>query len=977
MSDSPSDAPQRPAANPGAPLHPGLSRFLFVGLALVGVSGALIVALAPEARIGEWRALLSGGFAALALGCALVAQRAPLIVQVVRHHMRAADGREERFRTLRAIAADGYWESDERHRLVTRSGRSADGFDHEAARAPHVEIWALPQFDCDAADLARLRADLDKRMPFRNLAARWRRPDGQWLHLRISGEPRVDEHGAFRGYWGVVRDVSADVRAREALSAAEARYRELFSRIPAPLVMHRGGCIIDANPAAVALFGFDALPAMLGRELAACYESGPSRERARLRIAELGGMAPGASLPVDDFQLLAHADGRRLSVRVTGVRVDVADGPAILSVFIDDTGRRAAEEAVRRSEAMLSHLVATSPDIITLSDFATGRYVMVNRTFERLTGYLAAEVIGRSRFELGLWPDAASRDDFLARLREHGAVTDVGGVLVTKRGQPIPTRLSGACFAMDEREYLVINARDVTETERARREQEAILETAAIGIAVTRERRFALVNPYFEHMHGWPRGSLTGQPVLAVWDSVQAYDDVRERIAPRLAAGEQVEIDAEFPRRDGGRFVAHIIGKLIDPAQPSGGGALWIVQDVTERREFETTLARARDAAEAASRAKSAFLANTSHELRTPLHGLLGLADLARSPGIDEASRRQYLDQIGESAQSLTSIISDILDLSKIEAGKLQIETTRFDLGELLHAVCRAYGMLAHDSDLVLQLTLDPAVEGAVHGDPLRVRQIVGNYLSNAIKFTTHGQVRVDARRHGERVRFEVRDNGKGIPAEAQATLFRPFTQADESTTRRFGGTGLGLSICRELAHLMGGEVGVASQVHEGSCFWAELPLPVAAPAVAAAPPEVPMARLRGARVLVVEDNPVNMLIAVAMLERLGMVVGQAGDGLVAVEAVELAASTGEPYDAVLMDLQMPVMSGYEATRMLRERPAGRQLPIVALTAAALVSERDQALADGMDDFLTKPIDAEKLGQTLARWVKPATAHTH
>jgi CheY-like chemotaxis protein len=216
-------------------------------------------------------------------------------------------------------------------------------------------------------------------------------------------------------------------------------------------------------------------------------------------------------------------------------------------------------------------------------------------------------------------------------------------------------------------------------------------------------------------------------------------------------------------------------------------------------------------------------------------------------------------------------------------------------------------------------------------------------------------------------LRFEVHDTGPGIDAATQARLFKPFTQADESTTRRFGGTGLGLSICRELAELMGGSVGVDSEPGRGSCFWAVLHLPPAeAPAQpdAAALPEV-----RGAHVLMVEDNPVNMLIAVAMLEQWGVAVEQAHDGQQAVAAVARAVSEGRHFDAVLMDVQMPHMSGYEATRVLRQQHGADALPIIALTAAALVTERDEAMAAGMNDFLTKPIDADRLRATLSRWV--------
>jgi len=350
---------------------------------------------------------------------------------------------------------------------------------------------------------------------------------------------------------------------------------------------------------------------------------------------------------------------------------------------------------------------------------------------------------------------------------------------------------------------------------------------------------------------------------------------------------------------------------------------------------------------------------------------MIGLARLARAPETAEPQRLQYLDQIADSAQSLAGIISDILDLSKIEAGKLQIETTVFDLGELLRAMQRAYATLAAARPLGLHFDIAADVEGAVSGDALRVRQILSNYLNNALKFTASGHVRVAARRltgaDADRVLFQVSDTGPGIDEATRERLFRPFTQADESTTRRYGGTGLGLSICRQLAGLMGGAVGVDSVPRQGSTFWAELPLPrTQAPLPIALPDGA--SGLEGARVLMVEDNPVNMMIAVAMLERWGVVVAQAQDGREAVAEVHVAAAAGRPFDAVLMDVQMPVMSGHEATRALRSSVAGRELPIIALTAAALVTERDTALEAGMNDFLTKPIDAEKLRTTLLRW---------
>jgi len=261
-----------------------------------------------------------------------------------------------------------------------------------------------------------------------------------------------------------------------------------------------------------------------------------------------------------------------------------------------------------------------------------------------------------------------------------------------------------------------------------------------------------------------------------------------------------------------------------------------------------------------------------------------------------------------------------------------------------------------------------------VTGDPVRIRQILGNFITNAVKFTQSGSVRVEAGPGAEGgVRLAVVDTGPGVDPQVEPLLFQPFTQGDSSTTRRFGGTGLGLAICRQLAGLMNGSVGVASRHGAGSTFWAELPLtPAVLPGDSLDSEASESARLQHARVLLVEDNPVNMMIAAATLSQWGVDVAQARDGRMAIEAVHAAARRGRPFDLVLMDVQMPVMSGHEAAIELRKDWGPGALPIIALTAAALVSERDLALAAGMNDFLTKPIDAPKLRRTLARHVRRA-----
>ncbi|MDO8419170.1 MAG: PAS domain S-box protein [Rubrivivax sp.] len=938
-------------------------------LAVVAAAAVLAVALIAPPVAGE-----AAPSTAFLIGTQLIAIAAGLaggvmISQVVARHARSAHEREQHFRRLLALAADAYWEIDHDNCLVAVT----DQHQGSGARAQAVELglppWDMPNFGCDAETLDRLLADLGSRVPFRDLPITWTDDDGGVRAYLASGEPRYDERGVFTGYWGVARDVTDVSAAREALAATETRYQELFTRIPTPLVLHRSGRVIDANPAAVAMFGHADLQAMLGSDLLTAYESGDSRERARRRMELLQSQRLGSALPVADYRLLVR--GRRIAVRATGVRVDADGGPAMLAIFVDDTERLAAEQAVRRSEAMLSHLVATSPDLITLTEMANGRFAMVNHTFERLIGWTAAEAVGRASTELGVWASAEDHEHFMALMHDKGEVTDLATRFVTKSGATISMLVSAARFVMDRRDYMVINARDVTDSERERLERAAILANASIGIAVTRGRRFVLANRHFEQIYGWEPGALIGQAGQTVWLSDEDYAEVRQLVGPALGRGEAVELERRGRRKDGSTFLARVRGRAIDPERPAEGGTVWIVEDVTERRQFELALARARDDAEAASRAKSAFLANTSHELRTPLNGMIGLARLARAPETAEPQRLQYLDQIAESAQSLAGIISDILDLSKIEAGKLHIEATVFDLGDLLRALQRTYATLTEARPLELHFEIAPEIEGAVSGDPLRVRQIITNFLSNALKFTAAGHVHVVASRPAGAgsalVRIEVSDTGPGIDEAIRARLFKPFTQADESTTRRYGGTGLGLSICHELASIMGGAVGVDSQPGHGSTFWAELPLPCSQAPLPTVTDDNARG-LEGARVLMVEDNPVNMMIAVAMLERWGVEVAQAHNGREAVAEVHEAVAAGRPFDAVLMDVQMPVMSGHEATRTLRAGVAGHDLPIIALTAAALVTERDEALRAGMNDFLTKPVDAEKLHATLLRW---------
>ena len=409
----------------------------------------------------------------------------------------------------------------------------------------------------------------------------------------------------------------------------------------------------------------------------------------------------------------------------------------------------------------------------------------------------------------------------------------------------------------------------------------------------------------------------------------------------------------------------------IDMATTIASQVALVIENAQLAQETQQRLQQA----QAANRAKSEFLANMSHEIRTPLTGVIGTAELLLHAEMS-ADQRQKVEIINTSAEALLGLIDDILDLSKIEAGKLSLEPVDFDLETAVRDSVRLFAQRASDRGIHLTYTLASGLPRRVHGDVTRLRQILLNLVGNAVKFTDAGSVELrvepgDPEEAGLALCFVIRDTGIGIPDDVQERLFQPFTQADASTTRRYGGTGLGLTICRRIVELMGGEIGVSSALGEGSTFTFTVPLePARAPAKAAAegsaaaPSAEAQRPQRHHHILVAEDHTLNRLVTCGLVESMGYQVTGVADGVEVLEALEK-----ESVDLVLMDCQMPRLDGYEATRRIRERDVGADVPVVALTASALKEDLERCLASGMNGFLSKPCRRQDLEAALDRWL--------
>jgi two-component system, sensor histidine kinase and response regulator len=673
------------------------------------------------------------------------------------------------------------------------------------------------------------------------------------------------------------------------------------------------------------------------------------------------------------------------------------DAPVWLGIFSDISRRVEAEARVRASEQGFLALLDSSPDpMLIVSE--TGIVTLVNKSAERFFGG-DREVLLGTPAERWLPAGVHRRLNRLVSDRnfEATATLMIGTQTleaIRLSGERVPVEVSLSPIETGEGLVVATTLRDVSQRvaasnalkrqlalqeearatlARANDEQQAIFEAVALGIVMLSRSRIVSCNPYAEKILGATAGASMGSTVRSWFPDEASYRRVRHEVLAALAEGRSYESEAELVRVGGERFPARLRTQAIRSGTVEAG-LVAVIEDITEQRAATARLMEAKELAEQAARTKATFLANMSHEIRTPMNAIIGMAHLLLRTELTDR-QREFARTVHRSGNHLLGILNDILDLSKIEAGRVVLEAIDFELDAVLEQAVALIGEAAAAKHLEVLLDVDASVPPRLRGDPGRVGQILINYLNNAVKFTDHGEVRlavtrVEASAVGTVLRFAVSDTGIGIEPDQVPKLFRNFEQADPSTTRRYGGTGLGLSIARNIATLMGGEVGVDTRPGEGSTFWCTVRL---APPREEAPPQRVLAA--GEALLIVDDHEGARAVVARYAERLGFKVTAADSAASGLEHIAAAAAAGEPFLAVIIDRGMPGMDGLAMLRRIASAPEGARPRTIMLTGADHTGAIGDARGPVADANVAKPVTLSTLTGALRHVLSGQGAH--